>query len=49
MMRAMRLRRPGEQRLVAEAVPEPKPGPGQIQLEVRACAVCRTDLYIVDG
>jgi propanol-preferring alcohol dehydrogenase len=27
----------------------PEPGPGQIRLRVRACAVCRTDLHVVDG
>ena len=27
----------------------PSPGPGQVLLRVRACAVCRTDLHIVDG
>lgn len=30
-------------------LPKPQPGPGQVLLEVRACAVCRTDLHIVDG
>jgi NADPH:quinone reductase-like Zn-dependent oxidoreductase len=30
-------------------LPEPEPGPGQVQLEVRACGVCRTDLHILDG
>ena len=30
-------------------LPEPTPGPGQVQLEVRACGVCRTDLHILDG
>src|SRR5438477_204069 len=29
--------------------PAPEPGPGQVLLRVRACAVCRTDLHIVDG
>jgi propanol-preferring alcohol dehydrogenase len=29
--------------------PAPEPGPGQLLLRVRACAVCRTDLHIVDG
>lgn len=47
-MRAMRLRRPGE-RLVAESSPDPRPGPGQLLLRVCACAVCRTDLHVVDG
>ena len=27
----------------------PEPGPGQVRLAVRACAVCRTDLHVVDG
>jgi propanol-preferring alcohol dehydrogenase len=27
----------------------PVPGPGEVLLRVRACAVCRTDLHIVDG
>jgi alcohol dehydrogenase, propanol-preferring len=30
-------------------VPTPKPGPGQLLIRVHACAVCRTDLHIVDG
>src|SRR5436309_2975656 len=25
------------------------PGPGQLRLAVAACAVCRTDLHVVDG
>lgn len=32
-----------------EAMPLPVPGPGQLLLKVAACAVCRTDLHIVDG
>jgi alcohol dehydrogenase, propanol-preferring len=27
----------------------PMPGPGQVLIHVRACAVCRTDLHVVDG
>ena len=27
----------------------PVAGPGQVLLQVRACAVCRTDLHVVDG
>jgi propanol-preferring alcohol dehydrogenase len=29
--------------------PDPVPGPGEIRLRVEACAVCRTDLHVVDG
>ena len=47
-MRAMVLDRPGS-RLRCAAVPDPKPGPGQVLLRVHACAVCRTDLHVVDG
>ncbi|WP_207541030.1 zinc-dependent alcohol dehydrogenase family protein [Sabulicella rubraurantiaca] len=47
-MRAMLLRRaPG--RLECAVVPDPKPAPGQVVIRVAACAVCRTDLHIVDG
>jgi propanol-preferring alcohol dehydrogenase len=27
----------------------PTPGPGQVLIRVHACAVCRTDLHVVDG
>ena len=30
-------------------VPKPKPGRGQLLVRVSTCAVCRTDLHIVDG
>jgi propanol-preferring alcohol dehydrogenase len=30
-------------------VETPRPGPGQVLLAVRACAVCRTDLHVIDG
>jgi propanol-preferring alcohol dehydrogenase len=47
-MRAMFLDAPG--RPLREAVvPDPVPGPGQLLLRVAACAVCRTDLHVVDG
>ena len=29
--------------------PMPAPGPGQILVKVKVCAVCRTDLHVVDG
>ncbi|HVZ69709.1 MAG TPA: zinc-dependent alcohol dehydrogenase family protein [Rhizomicrobium sp.] len=47
-MRAMRLSRPGTP-LVAENLAGLAPGPGQIRVKVAACAVCRTDLHVVDG
>ncbi|MBX9944005.1 MAG: zinc-dependent alcohol dehydrogenase family protein [Reyranella sp.] len=47
-MFAMVLERPGTL-LVAQRRPDPSPGPGQILVEVTACAVCRTDLHVVDG
>jgi alcohol dehydrogenase, propanol-preferring len=47
-MRAMILDVPGEPLRVAE-VPSPEPGEGQVLLRVHCCAVCRTDLHVVDG
>jgi alcohol dehydrogenase, propanol-preferring len=38
----------GEPLRVAE-VPVPEPGEGQLLLRVHCCAVCRTDLHVVDG
>lgn len=32
-----------------EERPLPSPGPGEIRLVVEVCAVCRTDLHVVDG
>ena len=34
--------------LVRERRPVPEPGPNEVLLKVRACAVCRTDLHVVD-
>ena len=47
-MRAMVLERPRAP-LAAREIPDPVPGPGQVLLAVRACAVCRTDLHVLDG
>jgi alcohol dehydrogenase, propanol-preferring len=47
-MRAMVLDGPGRP-LRAADLPDPRPGPGELLLRVRACAVCRTDLHVVDG
>ncbi len=35
--------------LQAAVVARPEPGPRQVLIEVAACAVCRTDLHVVDG
>jgi len=35
--------------LVATSRERPEPGPDEVRLRVSACAVCRTDLHIVDG
>jgi alcohol dehydrogenase, propanol-preferring len=35
--------------LITADLPVPKPGAQQLVIEVRACAVCRTDLHVVDG
>jgi propanol-preferring alcohol dehydrogenase len=47
-MRTMVLRATG-QPLLAEQRPLPVPGRGQVRVRVHACAVCRTDLHVVDG
>ena len=47
-MKAMVLHGPG-QALVLEERADPIPGRGEVRLAVEACAVCRTDLHIVDG
>lgn len=47
-MRAMLFDKPGEPLRLAQ-LPIPGPGAGQVLLRVRACAVCRTDLHVIDG
>ncbi len=47
-MRAMILETPGAPLRAAE-VAVPEPGAGQVLLRVHCCAVCRTDLHVVDG
>lgn len=37
------------QALVASERPTPKPEAGQVLVKVSACAVCRTDLHVMDG
>jgi propanol-preferring alcohol dehydrogenase len=47
-MRAMILKAPGEPLVLDERL-VPAPGPGKLLVKVAACAVCRTDLHVVDG
>jgi propanol-preferring alcohol dehydrogenase len=47
-MKAMVLHAPGEA-LSATELATPKPRTGEVLVQVRACAVCRTDLHVVDG
>ena len=47
-MKAMLLEAPRRPLRLAE-VPDPVPGPGQLLLRVKACAVCRTDLHVLEG
>jgi propanol-preferring alcohol dehydrogenase len=48
VVKAMLLDRPGRPLRLAD-LPRPVPGPGEVLLQVKACAVCRTDLHVVDG
>jgi propanol-preferring alcohol dehydrogenase len=47
-MRAMVLSAPGKA-LEQRELPVPRPGPGQLLLQVRACGICRTDLHVAAG
>ncbi len=47
-MKAMVLSR-ARQPLELRDIPVPSPGPAEVLLRVAACAVCRTDLHVVDG
>lgn len=47
-MQAMVLDAPG-QPLQLRSLPVPEPERGQVLVRVAACAVCRTDLHVVDG
>ena len=48
MLESMQLQTPRSP-LVATTRPVPAPGHGELRLRVHACAVCRTDLHLVDG
>jgi len=47
-MRAMLFEKAGQSLREAE-LPTPNPGTGQVLIRVHACAVCRTDLHVVEG
>jgi alcohol dehydrogenase, propanol-preferring len=47
-MRAMLLERV-RQPLRFTDLPEPSAGPGQVLVQIKACAICRTDLHVIDG
>src|SRR5262245_30461557 len=47
-MRAMVLESAGRPLRLAD-VPIARPGAGQVLVRIHACAVCRTDLHIIDG
>jgi propanol-preferring alcohol dehydrogenase len=47
-MRAMVLEQAGRP-LVEKDVADPRPSEGGVLIQVAACAVCRTDLHVVDG
>src|SRR5438445_10818604 len=47
-MRAIVLHEP-KRSLELRDLPKPKPGKGQLLVRVSTCAVCRTDLHVVDG
>jgi len=47
-MKAMVLHAPRQPLRLTDR-PTPDPRPGEVLVQVRACAVCRTDLHVVDG
>ena len=47
-MKAMILKEPRTLLKLAE-VPDPIPAPDQLLIRVHSCAVCRTDLHVIDG
>lgn len=47
-MRAMLLRAP-DQQLTLSDLPIPEPTQGEVLIRVEVCAVCRTDLHLLDG
>jgi alcohol dehydrogenase, propanol-preferring len=35
--------------LIISDLPQPQPAPGEVRLKVHCCAICRTDLHIIEG
>ena len=51
-MQAMRLEEPGpieKSPLVPRRVDRPEPGAGQVRVRIRTCAICRTDLHVIEA
>ncbi len=51
-MKAMLLRRTApidSSPLVLAEVPSPEPGAGEVRIAVSCCAICRTDLHVIEG
>jgi propanol-preferring alcohol dehydrogenase len=51
-VRAMRLARPAsihEHPLALVEAADPVPGPGELLVRVHVCAICRTDLHVIEG
>src|SRR5271169_3239928 len=52
VVRAMVLSNPGKiemSPLSLRELPVPQPGPGEIRVRVQACALCRTDLHVIEA
>ncbi|MBK7975086.1 MAG: zinc-dependent alcohol dehydrogenase family protein [Deltaproteobacteria bacterium] len=51
-MKAMVLERPADihsRPLRLTELPDPTPGAGEVRVRVTACAICRTDLHVIEG
>jgi propanol-preferring alcohol dehydrogenase len=51
-MRAMILEHPAPMEsspLKLRDIPEPVPGPNEVRIRISCCAVCRTDLHVIEG
>jgi len=51
-MNAMVLTRTGDMAISPlryQEVPDPRPGPGELLVKLSVCAICRTDLHVIEG